>query len=278
VATSRTFEASTYKASLSQREVAFLAGWERERRKYVTSEDLRALAGAPAARAVASALVRKGVLQRIGKGLYLVRPLRSLLRPTRPSSPFVLGVLLHSEPYYLGGRWALAHHGLTGQQVVSLLDAFVTRRRPPRTLAGARVKFHVLPRRLIEHGLTSVDIEGIPVRVSDLERTLLDLLDHPRTVGGVSRAVELFLGGLPRARLVTLVDQAIRGSRTCTCQRLGSILERRASPGPLLRRLDARVKGTRSMISMVPGPRRGRFNRRWNVVENDDALVASAAS
>jgi hypothetical protein len=29
---------------------------------------------------------------------------------------------------------------------------------------------------------------------------------------------------------------------------------------------------------MVPGPRRGRFNRRWNVVENDDALVASAAS
>ena len=121
-----------YKASLSQREVTFLAGWERERRRYVTSEDLRALAGAPAARAVASALVRKGVLQRIGKGLYLVRPLRSLLRPTRPSSPFVLGVLLHSEPYYLGGRWALAHHGLTGQQVVSLLDAFVTRRRPPR--------------------------------------------------------------------------------------------------------------------------------------------------
>jgi len=271
-------DAITYSASLSPREVTCLAGWERERRRYVTSDDLRALVGAPAARAVASALVRKGVLQRVGRGLYLVRPFRSLLRPTRPSSPFVLGVLLHSEPYYLGGRWALAHHGLTGQQVPSRLDAFVTRRRPSRAVAGARVRFHVLPRRFIEHGVTSVDIEGIPIQVSDLERTLLDMLDHPRMVGGVRRAVELFLDGLPRARLDALVHLAIEVSRSCTCQRLGSILDRRMAPERLLRKLDARVKGTRSMISMVPGPRRGRFNRRWNVVENDDALVTSAAS
>jgi predicted transcriptional regulator of viral defense system len=159
---------------------------------------------------------------------------------------------------------------------VSVLDAFVTRRRPARTLAGARVVFHVLAKRLMDYGVTQSTIEGLSVHISDLERTLLDVLDHPRMVGGVGRAVDLFSTSLPRATAATLVDYAIRGSRMSTCQRLGVILERNHAPASALRRLASRVEGSRSMISLVPGPRTGKFNSKWSVVENDHGMVSTS--
>ena len=72
----------SYRASLSKREVALLAGWERERRVSVTLADIRRQVGAAVARDVASRLVTKGALERVSAGKYLVRPLRTLSRPT----------------------------------------------------------------------------------------------------------------------------------------------------------------------------------------------------
>lgn len=71
-----------YNTSLSRREVALLAGWERERRVSVTLDEIRRAVGARVARDVASRLVAKKALERVGPGKYLVRPLRTLSRPT----------------------------------------------------------------------------------------------------------------------------------------------------------------------------------------------------
>jgi len=272
-----TSRAPTYSAALSRREVALLAGWERERRKYVTTGDLRGVVGGAATK-VAMALVRKGALERLQRGLYLVRPFRSLLKPATSSAPMALSALLHAEPHYLGGLWAFTHHGLTTQLYVSVLDAFVTRRRPSRTIGGAKVLFHVRPARFMEYGITKVNIEGVDVRVSDPERTLLDSLDHPKVVGGLRRAVQLFTHGLSSVEIEKVAEYAARGSRASTCQRVGVILERTHAPASVLRALKKRVRGTRSLTSMIPGPRSGHVNRTWNVVENDRALDAAATS
>ena len=267
-----------YKPSLSRREVALLAGWERERRGHVTAEYVRTVAGRAAAKDIVKSLVGKGALVRLSRGLYLVRPFRSLLRPTVPSAPVALAAFLHDEPYFVGGLWAFAHHGFTDQQYASTLDAFVTRVRPSRTMAGARVVFHALPLRSMEHGISETTIEGVAIRVSDPERTLVDVLDHPRMVGGLGRAVELFASGLARVRIRKVAEYAARFSRTSTCQRLGLMLERAHAPASALRHLDRRVQGSLSSISMLPGRRTGHVNRRWNVVENDRALDATPSS
>jgi predicted transcriptional regulator of viral defense system len=189
----------------------------------------------------------------------------------------VVAALLHKEPYYLGGLWALTQHGLTDQQYVSVLDAFVTRVRPARELAGARVVFHAVPLRALEYGVSEVRIEEVTVKVSDRPRTLLDLLDYPRMVGGLRVAVGLFAAGLSRVDPTTVVDYAIRGSRSATCQRLGVLLERARAPQADLGKLHTRIDGPRPLTSMVPGPRKGRVNSRWMVVENDGALETATA-
>src|SRR5262245_45897172 len=110
--------------SLSSREVRLLANWERERRLSVTIDDIRQLMGRDVGKEVTRSLLRKGVLQRVGRGIYVVRPLRSLVRPTILSSAVATAILLRDRPYYLGGLWAFTFHRLTQQQYASALDVF----------------------------------------------------------------------------------------------------------------------------------------------------------
>jgi predicted transcriptional regulator of viral defense system len=259
-----------YNTSLSKREVALLAGWERERRVSVTLDDIRSAVGTPIARDVASRLVAKKVLQRIGRGRYLVRPLRTMSRPTAPSAAVQAAVLLQGEPYYLGGLWALTFHRLTEQQYVSVLDAFVSRRHRSRRLGGARLVFHPTGSERLGYGNVASDLEGMSVQLSDPERTLIDLLDFPAMAGGGGEALRVVQRTLPRVDPAKVVEYATKWARSSTCQRLGVLLERAGVAPRRLTALHKRVRGTKSVLSMDPGtPRRGPFNGRWGVIEND---------
>lgn len=262
--------ARSYNAALSRREVALLAGWERERRLLVSLDDIRRTVGTDAASDVAWRLVRKKALERVGAGKYLLRPLRTMNRPTASSSAVMAAALLQDERYYLGGLWALTFHRLTEQQYTSTLDAFVARRLVGRRLGGTRLVFHRLSSERLGYGIVEATIEGATVHVGDPERTLLDLLDHPTLAGTGAEALRHVQEALPRLSLSKLVDYAVRGSRSSTCQRLGLLLERGGASARLLAPLRKRVRMTRSMLSLRPGyPRKGTFNQRWLVVEND---------
>ncbi len=259
-----------YSAALSRREVSLLAEWERERRVILTLDDIRKAVGSDAVHDAASRLVRKRALERIGRGKYLVRPLRTMNRPTAPSAPVLAATLLQGEPYYLGGRWALTFHRLTEQQYVSTLDAFVARRHQARRLGAARLAFHRVAAPRLGRGVATVTIEGVSVQLSDPERTLLDLLDYPSIAGSSDEGLRLVSVALPRVSPRQLVLDAARDSRSSTCQRLGVLLERAGTSRRDLGALAKRVRGTKSVLSMRQGfPRVGRLNPRWRVVEND---------
>jgi predicted transcriptional regulator of viral defense system len=252
------------------REAGLLAGWERERRISVTTADIRKAVGAQVARDVASRLVAKKVLERVGRGKYLVRPLRTQSRPTTVSAAVQTAVLLQGQPYNLSGLWAMTFHRLTEQQYVSVLDVFVDRRHFGRRVGSARVVFHRVDSERLSYGVVAADIEGMQVRISDPERTVLDLLDLPAMAGGAREALEVAEQVLSKLDRAKLVGYAVRGARNSTCQRLGVVLERTGTAPRRMAELHKRVAKTRSVLSMVPGaPRKGTFNRRWSVVEND---------
>jgi predicted transcriptional regulator of viral defense system len=197
--------APEYIAPLSSRERLILAEWERARVSRVTRVDVAGRWGAAKADKITSALVRKGALRRVGKGIFLVVPLRAQARPTIPSAAALVAALLSDEPYYLGGLWALTHHRLTLQQYATRMDAFVARDHQPRTLANAHVRFHRVPPSRITDGYEVVSIEGSPVRVSTREETLLDLLDYPDMAGATRAALALVEPALGQVDLGKLV-------------------------------------------------------------------------
>jgi predicted transcriptional regulator of viral defense system len=262
--------ARIYSTALSRREVSLLAEWERERRVILTMDVIRQAVGADSAQDVAWRLVQKRALARIGRGKYLLRPFRTLTRATAPSAAVLAAALLQGEPYYLGGRWALTFHRLTDQQYVSTLDAFVARRHSGRLFGADRLVFHRVHAVRFGCGIATVTVEGVPVQLSDPERTLLDLLDFPSVAGTIDDALRLVGPALRKASARKLVEYAARGSRSSTCQRLGVLLERAGASCRAVAALRERVRTTKSVLSMRQGlPRVGRLNPSWRVVEND---------
>jgi predicted transcriptional regulator of viral defense system len=255
--------------TLSSLETRLLATWERERRSRITIEDLRRILG-PDCRSVVRGLLRKGLLERIAPGLYLIHPFRSLSRRRSVSAAVVAAALFADGPYYLGGWWAFTLHRLTQQVYGSLLDAYVTRERRPRRLRSGRLVFHVLPSTAFDYGIEIVRIEETDVRASDVERTILDALDYPKTFGDLRTALQLVEPALRRVDHRRLVAYAARGSPPSTCQRLGVLLERCGATPRLLAPLRRRVRETASLLSMLPdAPRTGKVNMKWRVVENE---------
>jgi predicted transcriptional regulator of viral defense system len=257
---------------LTARETDVLSRLERERRSRVTLDELAALFGRTQAYELVRSLVRKGALSRISRATYLAHPFRTLGRPWSPSAPMAAAQILADEPYYLGGFWAWSHHRLTSQIHGSQIDAFVTRWRPPRTIANAHIFFHRIASTKLGFGVVEATIENVPVRVSDLERTLLDPLDYPSLMGPLSDSVQRVARALARANTARLVSYAVRGSRTSTCQRIGLMLDRSGASSSVLRPLKRRIRKSSSLLSLWPDrARMGHVHPVWRVIENDRA-------
>ena len=224
--------------------------------------------GSAAAKVVAS-MARKGVLDRVGRGVYVIRPLRAVGRPWSVSAYTTVALALSDTRYYIGGLAALTVHRLTDQMHASVVDVFLAERRAPQVMANARVRFHSVPAAELVVGLSSVIVEQVPVWMSDPERTLVDALNYPYAFGGVAQGVRAVDHALSKVSLDRLVTYALKLSGMSSLQRLGVLMERHGAPGQQLARIEDEVRNTKNVPAMVPGPRRGPVNPRWHISEND---------
>lgn len=113
--------------------------------------------------------------------------------------------------------------------------------------------------------LEIVDREGLQVRVTSLERTLVDVLDRPALAGGV---VEVWrsLAALPAVDPVALLEYVrVLDSRTVAA-RVGFFLDARreelAVPTSTLEALQELLPGQPVHLDRAQG---GRLNRRWRL-------------
>jgi len=223
----------------------------------------------PSGRRVVSGMARKGVLDRVRRGVYVTRPIHAFARPWSLSAVASVEQALADEPHYLGGLVAFSLHRLTEQTYSSAIDVYVVGRRRPAVISNARVRFHQVPESAMGVGIAKLSVEQVAVRMSDPERTLLDALDRPAAMGGLTQAVRMFAGGLEGVDVPRLIVYALELSPPSTLQRVGVLLERRGVPEQYLRTLADRVRGTSNKPAMVPGPRRGHLHARWRIIEND---------
>jgi predicted transcriptional regulator of viral defense system len=260
---------------LSPSETALLSEVDRRELTILTSADARHILGGSGPKVV-SEMARKGIVDRVGRGIYVVRPLRAFGRPWGLTAIVAVEHSLAGQDHYFGGLAALTLHRLSEQSYSSVIDVYVPSRRRGRTVANARVHFHRVPPQRIEIGLATLLLEAVPVKVSDPEKTLLDALDLPGVYGGLTAAVRLVDELIDKVSFTQLVEYALELSPMSTLQRLGVLLERHGAPGWELGQLAQRAADTSNVPSMVSGLRRGPYNSRWHVVENDIITMRTA--
>ena len=209
--------------------------------------------------------VSQGWLRRVGPGSYVPVPIELLLNETVLEDPWILVPALYS-PAYIGGRTAAEYWDLTEQ---IFTDIQVMTSRPVRTKQvehhGVRFTLkHVREERLF--GLRPVWRQRSRVMVSDVARTIVDLLDDPLSGGGIEHVADCLHAYLvhPDRDDGALVEYGDRMKNGVIFKRLGFLLEGSDGGAELV---DAAMKRrTKGVSKLDPGASCPRLVTRWGLM------------
>lgn len=169
----------------------------------------------------------QGWLRRVGRGAYVPAALETLDTERVLDDPWVLVPALFA-PAYVGGRTAAEHWDLTEQifnDVVVLTTQAVREKHQVRQGMPFSLK-HVDEKTLF--GLVSVWRRQTRVFVSDVHRTVIDMMDDPQIGGGIQHVGDCLAAYLRRDDKdeTKLIEYAKRLGNGAVFKRLGFLAER----------------------------------------------------
>lgn len=169
----------------------------------------------------------QGWLRRVGPGAYVPVQLESLDALQVVDDPWILVPVLF-DPAYIGGRTAAEHWDLT-EQIFRDIVVYTARRvnRPVVERQGAVFTvIHTGKERLF--GTQAVWRGQTKIAVSDIHRTIVDMLNDPSSGGGIQHVADCFAAYMRRsdrdeARLIGYAERLGNGA---VFKRLGFLAER----------------------------------------------------
>lgn len=258
--------------TLSANESKVVLALEAEGRDELSLQDIATLAGAsPAyARKLAESLVRKGWIQRLSRGRYLLHHAMAGPDAIPDMDAFRVGSRLVS-PSYFGYATAANFHGLLSSVPRAYFIVTTSRRAPTLSRPAEFRIVHVPPRKFF--GWTDAEKSGSKLLVSDIEKTVVDAVDRPDLVGGIAAVAQIVNNAKPRLDHGRLVAYARRMRSKSLAQRLGYLLEHVAPEQHVPRAALEALQELRGAAFVALGPparhgRKGRYVSRWRIIVN----------
>jgi predicted transcriptional regulator of viral defense system len=177
------------------------------------------------ARSLIRHAVDRGVVSRLEPGLFVLVP-PELGRATEfAGNPYVVARLLTAgEEYFISHASAMELHRMVTQPQFVIFTS-TTKRLRNRNIHGAEFRF-VLVRREDVFGLTTQWIsKQDSVRVSDIERTVIDGLHLPAYCGGITEVAKGLWLRRNDVNPERLIEYALRLGNGAVVRRLGYLLE-----------------------------------------------------
>lgn len=256
------------RAGLSANERKILDRVVADERTIVRAEDVSDIAhvGRTTSNAILSRLAKKGWLQRLMRGAYIVIPFGSPTDSPAVEHAWPIAAKLYA-PCLISGWSAAEHWGLTDQifNVVSLVTAKPQRARDQR-VGGIRFRVRTLPADKL-FGAKNLWFGSAKVGVADAHRTVIDILDAP-DFGGGGRHVADVVKEYWRGRLADadkLLEYAERFGRGTVFKRLGLTAELYGNPSEqwIRRCMEGCSNGISLFDPLAPGT--GPIRSRWGI-------------
>jgi len=244
--------------------------YERQRTTF-TLADVESVTGLPAAsaRSLIRHAVARGVVSRLEPGLFVLVP-PELGRATEfAGNPYITArELTAGADYYISHASAMELHRMVTQPQFVIFTS-TTKRLRNRTIHGTEFRFVLISHDdvfgLTTHWVSKQD----SVKVSDIERTVIDGLHLPGYCGGITEVAKGLWMRRDAVNASRLVDYALRLRVGAVIRRLGYLLElyQIGVPGEL-DRLRRRITATYAVLDpMMPdeGPHGSGWRLRMNV-------------
>ena len=227
------------------------------------------------ARSFVRSLVERGVVTRLKPGLFILVPYELGKETEYMGHPWLVAkALAGGQDYYLSHCTAMeAHQMLTQPQLVVYVSTLNPKRA--RSIMGMEFRFVRCTKKQIfgieEHWATKQD----KVRVSDIDRTIIDGLKQPEYCGGITEVAKGLWMQREKVSPERLVEYAIRLNIGAVIRRLGYLLELyELGTDKTAKALTNRL--TNTYVSLDPVlPNQGKHLHRWRLrlnVEPEEIL------
>lgn len=218
-------------------------------------------------------MARGGLIARVRPGLYLVPAQLPLGGSWSPDETLALNALMEDRRgrYQICGPNAFNRYGFD-EQVPSRVYAYNNRISGERTIGAiAQTLIRVADERLGDTEEVRTP-EGLTAVYSSRVRTLVDAVYDWSRFNSLPRGYAWIRSELAAKRVDAgeLVRVTLRYGDKGTIRRIGALLEGQRVKEELLRKLKRALKPSTSLIPWNPmKPKRGRINRVWGVVLNE---------
>lgn len=206
----------------------------------------------------------QGWLTRVGAGAYVAASLDTLGSERVLDDPWVLVPSLFA-PAYVGGRTAAEHWDLTEQifKDIVVVTAQAIRRKTETRQGFQFTLKHVNEDKIF--GTMPVWRRQTKVPVSDVHRTIVDILDEPALGGGIQHVSDCLDAYLRRADRSDqkLIEYAERVGNGAVFKRLGFIVEQRRDAAGLAEQCRARL--TAGNAKLDPALSGTRLVSKWRL-------------
>jgi len=170
-------------------------------------------------------LANRGVVARLKPGLFILVPFELGKEAEYIGNPLVVArEIMGGKDYFLSHATAMEiHGGVTQPQLV----VYVTTLKPRRPITALGVEFRFIHNQkkyffgISDHWVTKQD----KVKVSNLERTIIDGLKQPEYCGGLTEVAKGFWMRHQEVKMNRLISYAIKIGVGAVIRRLGFLLE-----------------------------------------------------
>ena len=228
------------------------------------------------ARKLLNRLMHKGILSHIGKGKYVVISSDVLhKRKSFINDPqFVVDQLMAIEKkeYYLAYLSAAHLYGIL-HQLPFVTQVALLKRHQTIKLGNTKIQFITIQKRKF-FGVTEMKYGENLIRVSDLEKTLIDCLDRFDLCGGIEEVARTISSAIDRVNGKKIIKYIKQMDNQSLTQRMGFILEKLEKKG--IHIPENIIEKLSTMGNFIPclldphSPRRGKKSEKWNLIENVD--------
>lgn len=213
-------------------------------------------------------LARKGWLQRLERGLYMIIPLEAGPDRLWSENALVIASSLIS-PGAVAYWSALRFWNLT-EQIPRVQFIQTTKRKKAIVIQGVEFRFiHISDRYYF--GISTRQIDGLPIIVTDREKTIIDAASRPDISGGIMQLAQAIKSAINTIDWEKLDCYVLQWGGGVVAKRLGYLVETLSLPIPARK---SKINHWRTMISkgisqLEPGSgRSGPVVTRWQLQIN----------
>lgn len=226
----------------------------------------------PATRNLLKDLVKKKWLIRVRPGKYLIVPLSAGEKAEFSENWYVIAkYLIEPSPYYISHYSALDIHEMTTHPVMTIyIKTSMRKRKKEIKVFGGSYRFiHTKPSKI--WGIEEVWIKPTEkVKVSDLERTIIDCLSNPKFCGGISELAKGIWAKRGEIDFEKLFSYVERFNSKAVAKRLAFLLDL-FDLGPKEMRKKLKKMTTASFVLLDPSlPDKGHYRSQWGLKINLD--------